>query len=100
VVTLREGGPDDGPVANDDLQSSETPEAHATGTSPSSGRSARIRWAQLLARGHRREALVARCCRCCARAVAARCGSSPSSPIRRSSAPSWFTSTCPTDPLP
>jgi hypothetical protein len=51
VIALREGELEDGPpVADDAVESSESPESHATETSPSSARSARIRWAQLVAR--------------------------------------------------
>jgi hypothetical protein len=49
VIALREGvSVDDPPVADGEIQSSKTPDA--TEAAPSSGRSARIRWAQLLAR--------------------------------------------------
>jgi len=51
VMALREGEPDDGPpLAHDEIESSETLESHTTEGSPPSGRSTRIRWAQLLAR--------------------------------------------------
>jgi hypothetical protein len=50
VIALREGESDDDPASDDDIESSEIPESHATETSQSSARSARIRWAQLLAR--------------------------------------------------
>jgi len=65
VIAVREGESDEGPpVTDDEIESSETPASHTTEASPSSGRSARIRWAQLLARIY--EVLP------CARAVAVR----------------------------
>ncbi|MFQ5538600.1 MAG: transposase, partial [Gemmatimonadota bacterium] len=49
VIALREGESDDGPVADGDIEPSETPESRGTEISPAPARSARIRWAQLLA---------------------------------------------------
>ena len=77
VVALRRNESAGAPAITDDG-------SHTAEPSPSSRRSARIPWAHLLARGHRREALVVRCYRSCARGTArsvvvpAGCGSSPS----------------------
>ena len=51
MIALRPSELVDPPLPpGDGIEPSETPESDATETSPSSGRSARIRWAQLLAR--------------------------------------------------
>ncbi len=67
----------------------------ATARTPSPAHS---RWAQLLARGHRRAALVANSIPCAAPDATAPCASSPSSPIPPSSKASSATWDSPTDP--